>query len=472
MNFIRFVVCFFCFTALPGFASSLNTWQPCHVENVSMRLECINIEVPKQTVGSGDTISIHVVKVAAAKSNVYADPLLFLAGGPGQAASDVVASVLPTFRRLQTQRDIYFIDQRGTGKSLPLFCAEPITDSLLLNYNTEQTIKETQNCAALLSDQLGYFSTEQAVDDLEFIRKHLSIPQFNLYGGSYGTRVAQVYMRKYPEAIRSVILDAVVPMNFAIGDFDASVNESWLGLLDQCTQHSACQQAFPNLDGLMLQAQATLAEAPAIDLPHPTQGQYIEPKLNNLKFLSSIRSMLYHPSTRALIPYTIKATSERDFRPLLSQLSRAQNQRIANGLFLEIACNEDFDLWQQSDKKTFDFDRGILAEQFKLMCEHWPDNKQNYALDRSAVKSDIPTLLISGEYDPVTPPSNAVDVAKGLSNHRHIVVKGASHTALFHSCLSKSIDKFIDSTDVSRLDANCLEDANVHWFMTDINLIE
>ncbi|MFQ3231589.1 alpha/beta hydrolase [Reinekea sp.] len=472
LSFFRLFIGVLCLTALPSFANDTSTWQPCHVDNVSMRLECMTIEVPKQTQDPANTFSIHIVKVAAAKSNIYADPLLFLAGGPGQAASDVVASVLPAFRRTQTQRDIYFIDQRGTGKSEPLFCDEPIIDALLQEIGSNQTINETQDCAALLNDQLGYFSTEQSVDDLEFIRKQLNIPQFNLYGGSYGTRIAQVYMRKYPEAIRSVILDAVVPMNFAIGDFDASVNASWLGLLDQCSQHSACQQVFPDLAGLMQLAQETLSTATIVELPHPTQGNNIEPKISNLQFLSSLRSMLYHPSTRALIPYTIKATSEGDYRPLLSQLSLAQNQRIATGLFLEITCNEDFDLWQQSERTAYDFDNGVLSEQYQLMCEHWPKNKQNYAFDRSPVISDIPTLLISGEYDPVTPPSNAVEVANGLSNHRHIVVKGAAHTALFHSCLSTSIDKFIDSAEVDRLEVSCLEDAQPHWFMTGINLIE
>lgn len=472
MPTLRYLLSLLLFIPLPSVAYNLNTWQPCHVANVSTRLECINIEVPKQTKGPGDSFSIHVIKVAASKSNINSDPLLFLAGGPGQAASDVIASVLPTFRRIQNQRDIYFIDQRGTGKSQPLFCATPIVDLLLQEVSSAQTIKETQDCAALLNDQLGFFSTEQAVDDLEFIRNQLNIPQFNLYGGSYGTRVAQVYMRKYPRSIRSVILDAVIPMNAAIGDFDASVNKSWLGLLNQCAEHSACQQAFPNLSERMQQTQETLKTAPEIELPHPTQGSIIEPKLNNLTFLSSIRSMLYHPSTRAMIPYLIKATSEEDYRPLLSQLSLAQNQRIANGLFLEIACNEDFYLWQQSEKQIFEFDHGVLAKQYKLMCEHWPKSKQGYSLDRSPVISDIPTLLISGEFDPVTPPSNGDEVAKGLSNHRHIVVKGAAHTALFHSCLSQSIETFIDSADVNRLDVSCLDDTQPYWFMTDINLIE
>jgi pimeloyl-ACP methyl ester carboxylesterase len=265
-------------------------------------------------------------------------------------------------------------------------------------------------------------------------------------------------------------------MDLAIGDFAYSVNESWLGLVEQCRQNVACQARFPDLKHRLEQAKAQLDNAPTAKQMHPKTGEAISVQVDQIALLSVLRSMFYHPTTRALIPYTIEATSQADNRPLLAQMSMAQQQKLADGLFLEISCNEDFPLFLDSydplKQATLSFDNGRLTSKYKLMCEQWPNNQSRYALDRTPIISDIPTLLISGEYDPVTPPSYGERVAKGLSNGRHIVVKNAAHTALFHSCLAQSIDQFIDSADVNQVEVDCIADTPAHWFMTDANAIE
>jgi pimeloyl-ACP methyl ester carboxylesterase len=144
------------------------------------------------------------------------DPFVPIAGGPGQASSDFYASYRGAFEMVRRNRDIVLLDQRGTGESAALNC-EADDDMIEGRFSREQTVADTEACLEQLPHDPRFFTTSVAVTDLEALREALGYPAFNLYGISYGSRVAQHFVRRYPQATRTVILDGVVPPQMALG---------------------------------------------------------------------------------------------------------------------------------------------------------------------------------------------------------------------------------------------------------------
>ena len=184
---------------------------------------------------SGRHIGLHVARVPAISRRKQADPLFVLAGGPGAAASAFYATVAGAFARIHRDRDIVLVDQRGTGRSNPLECA---ADQRLLVRTTDTEIAaDTRRCLARLSTRadVAYYTSSVAVQDLERVRAALSVERINLYGTSYGTRVAQHYLRRFPQRVRAVILDGVVPAPVALGPATATdAEQALLGILARC----------------------------------------------------------------------------------------------------------------------------------------------------------------------------------------------------------------------------------------------
>lgn len=444
------------------------TWTDCHADYFSMRLQCAQITVPKDHRSPDDgSIQVHVIKVPAAKSNVHADPLVFLAGGPGQAASDTVAIVASSLATVQATRDLYFIDQRGTGKTDPLQCPEPNLDPLTIPSTLETVRQEVSACLAQIQTQLGHYSTRQFVADIDAIFETLGIAQINLYGGSYGTRVAQLYMRHYPNRLRSVVLDAVVPMDLAIGNFSATFSEAWLDVVSQCEQHAPCAEAFPDLPGDLRAARANAAEFSGTTV-HPRTGAALQPAITEQALLGSISQLMYHPITRPSIPYLVHAAANGDMRPLLASMSQAQQSEINSALYFDILCNEDIDLFV-ADNSPNQFDDGLLHRFIPEVCTLWPRTNNAWLYDRNPIDSDIPTLLVSGAFDPVTPPAFADTVAQTLTNSLHVIAPNGAHTAVFHSCLNDTVAQFIDQASVENLTYSCLDKPSTLWFQTDAN---
>src|SRR5271170_7256119 len=195
---------------------------PCQIEH-PLRLtvvaaDCGVLEVPENPhEPEGRNIHLHVARVAAINRRKQPDALFVLAGGPGQAASAFYASVAPAFERIQRERDIVLIDQRGTGASNPLDCAED--EERLYQASNAQILAATQRCLDTLRARArpAYYTTSLAVSDLERVRAALGYERINLYAVSYGTRVAQQYLRRYPARVRALILDGVVPPQLAVG---------------------------------------------------------------------------------------------------------------------------------------------------------------------------------------------------------------------------------------------------------------
>ena len=196
----------------------------------------------------GESIELFVAVVAALTLEPATDPVLPIAGGPGQASSTFYAGTYGAFEALRRDRDILLIDQRGTGQSTPLDC-DVDEDAVQIEFSVDETLEATERCLDTLPHDPRYFTTSVAVSDIEAVRNALGYGRLNLYGVSYGSRVAQHYARRYPDSTRSVILDGVVPPQLALGPAIALEAQRALdGVFARCAEDHGCAAAFPDLD--------------------------------------------------------------------------------------------------------------------------------------------------------------------------------------------------------------------------------
>jgi len=213
---------------------------PCEIEHPLLHTvvaaECGVLTVAENPhVAGGRQIGLAVARVPAVSRRKEPDPLFVLAGGPGQAASEFYATVAPALARIRRERDIVLVDQRGTGRSNRLGCAEG--EELLYRAGQAEIAAATRGCLGDLGAraEVSWYTTSVAVQDLERVRAALGYERINLYGTSYGTRVAQHYLRRFPERVRAVILDGVVPAPLALGpEVALDAERSLLDILARC----------------------------------------------------------------------------------------------------------------------------------------------------------------------------------------------------------------------------------------------
>jgi pimeloyl-ACP methyl ester carboxylesterase len=259
-------------------------FQPCTLKAqglpMTVAARCANLRVPEDHAQPGGRmLDIPVAWIPSSGRRAAADPVLLLAGGPGQSALDVFASVEPAFRDLQRERDVILVDQRGTGRANTLACPQTMRDP---RWNSTEIVgadtarEMTRACLAEIRDaDPRLYTTSDYIADLEFARKALGIGQFNLVGVSYGTRVALEYLRRHPSSLRSVVLDSVVPPTLILGtdharNLDAAIDRQFA----QCAADKVCSERFgqprAKLDALLERLRAQPVEVTYMD---PLSGE-------------------------------------------------------------------------------------------------------------------------------------------------------------------------------------------------------
>ena len=401
---------------------------------------------------------------------------MFLAGGPGQAAVELAAGLRMAFSEIRKTRDIILVDQRGTGKSHALECEEISVDKNVYQMIPEDfSEQEIKDCIAEFSGDLSQYNSENAIRDFDAVRDALGHEQINIYGGSYGTRAGLVYMRMFPESLRSVVLDSVGPIEVPIGLFGQSSAQSFNLVLDHCQQEEACNNAYPNLADEFNQLMTRLEEKPvSIAIPHPRLGTNTEFVISKSKMLGTIFQQLYSVPSRALIPLIIHQAYLNNYMPLAGLIAMTDGvQMVYTGLLFNITCNEDFPrITEQMSTKDADNNFGGNDSQFafKKACGIWPQYRPSDDFYQ-AVTADIPTLILSGGLDPVTPPSNGDYPAATLPNSHHIVVDNVSHGVATSTgkCGVLMINEFLTSLTPKELDETCLEEVPAESFMSSLN---
>lgn len=440
-------------------------------------LECGWFEVPEDYENpEAKKITLFIGRLKAVGSKSKEDPLILIEGGPGGAPSESFIFPGRGFDKIQQQRDIYLIDQRGTGKSNPLRC--PSLTEFAFDYDAEKIQELTRDCLAQLSADPEFYTTSVAVKDLDRIREALGYEQWNIYGVSYGSRVAQHYLRRFPEATRTVIIDGVVYPQLNLGpDIALQSQRALQQLIERCAASEACHKQYPNLEQGIKKLFTQLKDKPlTVEVNNFSSGRMETMELTETHLMAVVRFALYSPASAAILPVVLhEAYANNNFEPLARnalEFSRALENAISIGMHNSVVCTEDVPF---IDASTLDMSAlrntymGSLAvESLLAMCRVWPrgiiddDFKQ-------AVHSDKPVLLLSGGADPITPPEYAQKAAEHLSNSKHIIVPGHGHGISYLGCMPIIMAKFIDTASVNDLETGCLEKQEPNPFFLDFN---
>ena len=408
-------------------------------------------------------LNIAVVPATGSSNVVEDDPLFLLAGGPGQAAVETFPLALSVFADVNRNRDIVLVDQRGTGESNGLNCEVLEDETLPADLPDEQQIALLDQCRVDLAERadLSLYTTDDFVADLDDVRAALDYDTINLYGASYGTRAALTYMRRFPERVRSVVLDSVAGPELVLFLQMPQDGQRALDLLfDRCAADADCNEAFPNFRAEYEAVLAQLATPQPVTVADPLSNKPLEFQLDR-DFLSQlVFNSLYSAEFQGLLPLLVHHAHETgDYAPLIVQgLAISSSAGLYPGLLYAVACSEDAPLIDPAEAESIRAGTsfGDFATRFQTICANWP--RAEIAADfRDPLQSDIPTLLLSGGADPVTPPEYAAQVAAGLSNSRHIVVPGFGHGVVGVGCMPSLVAEFVRATDPAALDAACLD---------------
>lgn len=408
----------------------------------------------------GRQIPLQVMVIPALKSNSLADPLVILAGGPGQAATEM-ANLGLIFAKIRQDRDIVLLDQRGTGKLSPMRCSttpDQINDLSLANLLAVQA-ELLDTCLLEMDASPQYYTTDIAIQDLEALRKYLGYEKLNLWGASYGTRVALAFLQAYPNSVRTTIIDGVAPSSLSLPLYiERDASRALDMIFDDCAAEPACSANFPKLQQHFDELSKNLITQQTLSLHDPVSNEPITLSVDVDWLHSSLRSPLYSRVAQRLVPFIIEQAYEGNYAPLLSV--SAIEGGINEAMFLSVVCSEDVAQISpakilQEQAKPYSLKSRHLNVPVLEACKRWPKREIASSYFEPTV-SDKPVLIFSGASDPVTPPSWGDSVMPGLSNSRHLVVEGFAHNTLGSSCTIDMITHFIDTADFSTLDTTCL----------------
>lgn len=442
--------------------------KPCRVAHVDNEVKCGTLDVfENRQAREGRKVALNIVVIPASARNKEPDPVFLFAGGPGQAAGDLAREAMAILGGLNAKRDLVLIDQRGTGKSNGLTCVFPDEKALDL---ADAATREAENRKALLAcrDKLArkadltQYTTTIAMADVEQVREALGYESINLWGGSYGTRAAMEYLRRYEQRVRSVVLDGVAPPSLALPEsFARDAGQVVEKMFAACRNDADCGKRFATLTADVDEIVAALAKQPRrVTVADPLTGTTREIMVNRDMMLGALFPALYAPEMVAVLPEALARAKQGDYAVLMAMsalFSEAAGEKLARGMQLSVVCAEDLPRIGRNAvaSQPSPFGR-LFVDEFAKACEIWP--KGNMAKDfDQPVKSSKPVLIFSGALDPVTPPPYGEEVLKGFSNALHVVAPQLGHGVSGHGCAPKLIKKFVETASVAGLDAKCIE---------------
>jgi len=478
--------------------------QPCRLDGLPQSARCGVVKRPLDPAQPQSVlIDVHYAVVPALARHKAGDAVFFFAGGPGQSAIDLAGPLAARYGRLNQQRDLVFIDQRGTGRSAPLKCADDDERAALLplaeRADEAQRLPRLHACRqalqALPYGDLRFFTTELASGDVDAVRQALGVPRLNAIGASYGTRAVLDYQRQFPAHVRRAVLDGVAPPDMRLADTAARDNQAaFEALLAACAAEPACARRHPQLRA---QWAALLAGLPRpVQLPHPVNGRIETITLQRDTLLALVRAPLYAPILASALPMAIDEATAGRWAPLAA-LAQAMGGSGAAGMFtgmhFSVVCAEDLGpgappnpaagaagaaatAVPATTAATAGTTAGTtaaitaaittpgndfgdsFARLYRAVCADWPRGAVSPAF-YTMVTATAPVWLMSGGLDPVTPPRHAERVARALGpKARHIVVNNAGHGVAALGCVRDAVMRFITTVDDAEAlagDAGC-----------------
>ncbi|HJP90839.1 MAG TPA: alpha/beta fold hydrolase, partial [Pyrinomonadaceae bacterium] len=442
----------------------------CDVQNVQGKAKCGTLEVyENRATKKGRMIGLNIVVLPATGDKREPDPIVYFAGGPGSSATEEGPGIAQAFPQLHEHRDLLLVDQRGTGGSNPLNCDlyDPADLQSYLGYFFP--LEAVRKCRTQLETKadLKLYTTAIAADDMDEVRAALGYEQLNLIGGSYGTRAALTYLKRYPKHVRTATLQGVSPTNhYMPGDFPQQTERALQGVIGECAADAACSKAFPNLKDEAKSVLAQLIKGPIeVEVQKPNSSEHAKVKLSRDLAAEAIRYMLYNPVSASRVPLMLHRAAEGNFVPLAQAALRYRMILVttgSNGMYLSVTCAEDLP-WikpgegERMAENTFLGDYRLRQQ--REACELWPRGsiERDYG---EPIRSDVPVLILTGEWDPVTPPSNGATVAKTLTNSLNIVVPHGAHGQdglEGIDCIDRLMVEFMERGTVKGLDTTCVQ---------------
>lgn len=443
-------------------------FEPCELSRPRgverIRAECARFDVPEDPGRpQGRKLRLRVALLPARVGEAEPDPVVLLAGGPGQSAVDAYISAQAALEPLRARRHVLLVDQRGTGESNRLGCEDKelgSAESLAPEAMREAARRCLADTRAIADPR--FYTTGDYLRDLEAVRQALGMRTVNLIGASYGTRVALDYLRRHPQVVRSVVLDSVVPPELPLlREHAQNLDDGLRNIFAACLQSDACRDRFGDPGATLARLSAQLAKRPArVDVVDPFDFSHRSEQLGAYLLATIVRLYAYQPESAALLPLLLDEAEQGRLQPLMAQglllLDQLEGQ-MAHGMELSVVCSEDAP-WLGADEA----DDGAtllgnaLIEGVRAQCGVWPRGEVPEDF-KQPVRSDQPVLILSGEYDPVTPPRYGEQVARTLNNSRHIVAPGQGHTVMIRGCLPRLIRDFVEDLQPQGLDTACVD---------------
>lgn len=452
--------------------------KPCKVQGIDGDAKCGMVEVfENRATKKSRKIKINVLVLPATGQPREPDALFYFAGGPGSAATEDAPGIAHMLAGVRTHRDLVFVDQRGTGQSNPLNCelfnpADPQS-----YFGAFLPLDDVRKCREQLEPNadLTLYTTDIAMDDLDDVRAALGYEQINLYGASYGTRAALVYLRRHPKHVRTAILHGVAPTNqFMPRDFPPVAERALQGVLSECEADEACRKAFPDVKTDAQRVLEQLLQSPAeAEVQLPQSKDRVTLRLNRNLAAEAIRYMLYSPGGASRVPLFLHHAARGNYVPLAQAALHFRRNLVAtgsNGMYLSVTCAEDLPWVNAEEAKQLGANTFLGSYRYddqSAACALWPratiDSK--YA---EPVRSDKPVMIMTGEWDPVTPPSHGDDVAKSLPNSLHVVVPDGAHGLsglVGLECINRLMTQFVERGAVKGLETSCVRNIKRSGFM-------
>jgi pimeloyl-ACP methyl ester carboxylesterase len=428
---------------------------------------CAAFDVPEDWDSpSGRHIQLRVAIVRSAAVHSDTDLVAFLDGGPGGAATEDYPEIAPALEAVLQRRDMLVVDQRGTGGSNALACPTSeaaAADSVTGEPQDKASVQRLlQQCLAAVRSHAApeHYTTTDAIRDLEAIRVALGAPQLDLLGISYGTRVAQQYVARYPQSVRSIVLDSVVPNSLVLGSEHARNLEQVLrSLFARCSADEHCKQSFGDSYATLYRVRERLRAQPqALSLRDPSTFEPLHLNFSAADLATIVRINAYSPLTAALLPLTLHEADQGNYTPLAGQkklITDDLGSHIDNGMELSVICAEDADLLAARPEDAATLLGNDQIARIQAACAVWPRGYRPPQFHQP-LASALPVLLLAGERDPVTPPAYAEQMLATLPNARELLAPGQGHGVIGAGCMPRLVVQFIQQLKPRALDDRCL----------------
>ena len=424
----------------------------------------------------GPTIRLHSARFRTQSDDPAPDPIVYLAGGPGENALELVPLIFDQlFGPFLANRDFIMFDQRGAGLSKPaLDCpefVEMVRNALDQDLSVEESVARSTEALSACHDRLvgegvnlaAYTSAENAAD-LNDLREALGYDEWNLYGLSYGTRLAQTAMRDFPGGIRSVILDSSYPLEVNLyTSLPANAKRAFNVLFEGCAADPTCNSAYPELEHAFFQLVEQLNDAPVtVKITHPLTGESFDELLNGDRLIDFLFQSLYSAEIIPLLPKVIFDPRDGNFNILAFILGQflLNIDFVSTGMQFSVQCGEEVRFTTQEEIATAAVPYPQLRSYFGrdaifTICQSWGARDAD-PIENEAVRSDIPALVLAGEYDPITPPAWGQIVAGNLSNSFYFEFPGVGHgVSISGECPLRVTLAFLDNPTTGP-DASCI----------------